>query len=208
MSRPTPTADREPAAPAHEEVSDSDAIRLSLENPEEFALLFRRHAAGLYRYAARRLGAHVAEDVVADLFLHAFRQRHLYEADRKDARPWLYGIATNVISRHRRTEIRLLRKHERTGVDLVTEGFAERSDARLGAEAVRRQLAAALAGLRPGYRDALLLVAWGELTYEEVAAALCVPVGTVRSRISRARRDMKAALGGSDPTSLREDHDG
>ena len=202
MHRPTETAEdvTSPAQP-----SDAAIIVRSRDEPESFALLFRRHAAALQRYIARRIGPTVAEDVLADVFLAAFRQRHRYDPDRADARPWLYGIATNLVGRHRRAEVRALRNLERTGVDPVTEGFVERSDARVGAAAVRQRLAAALAALRPGYRDALLLVAWGELTYEEVAAALDIPVGTVRSRVNRARSSMRTSLGGVDPTSIQEE---
>jgi RNA polymerase sigma-70 factor, ECF subfamily len=202
MSTPTRTA---PEASAEQEPSDAEIIVRSRDEPETFALLFRRHSAPLYRYTARRLGPHVAEDVLAEVFLVAFRERGRYDPERADARPWLYGIATNLVGRHRRAEVRALRNLERTGADPVTEAFVERSDARVGAAAVGHRLAAALAGLRPGYRDALLLVAWGQLTYEETAAALGVPVGTVRSRVSRARRDMRAALGGIDPTSIQEE---
>ncbi len=207
MSRPTRTVDQVADEPAQQGPSDSEIILRSREEPEAFAVLFRRHAAPLYRYVARRLGPQVADDIVAEVFLAAFRQRDRYDVDRADARPWLYGIATNLIGRYRRAEVRALRNLERTGVDPVTEGFVERSEDRVGAAAVARRLAAALAGLRPGYRHALLLLAWGQLTYEEVAAALGVPVGTVRSRISRARKHMRAALGGVDPTSIQEDVD-
>jgi len=202
MHRPTETAEdvTSPAQP-----SDAAIIMRSRDEPERFALLFRRHAAVLQRYIARRIGPTVAEDVLADVFLAAFRQRHRYDPDRADARPWLYGIATNLVGRHRRAEVRALRNLERTGMDPVTEAFVERSDARVGAAAVRQRLAAALAALRPGYRDALLLVAWGELTYEEVAAALDIPVGTVRSRVNRARSSMRTSLGGVDPTSIQEE---
>ncbi|MGI5181366.1 RNA polymerase sigma factor [Dactylosporangium sp. CA-152071] len=199
MTRPTETA------VATEPVGDAVIIARSKDEPELFAQIFRRHAPVIQRYVTRRLGPSVAEDVCADVFLAAFRQRHRYAADRLDARPWLFGIATNLVGRHRRAEIRALKALERTGVDPVTEAFEVSSDARLGAGAVDRRLAAALAALRPVYRDVLLLVAWGDLTYEEIAVALGVPVGTVRSRVNRARSRMRAALGGADPTSIQED---
>ncbi|TNY36347.1 RNA polymerase sigma factor [Thermomonospora catenispora] len=185
------------------EEADADLIARSRREPEAFAELFRRHAPDITRYVTRRLGADAAEDVVAETFLTAFRQRARYDVARPDARPWLYGIATNLIGRHVRTEVRRLRALERTGVDPVTAPFTERSDERVSAAAVRRALAAALAALPAGHRDALLLVAWGGLSYEETAQALGVRIGTVRSRISRARSRMRRELGGADPTSLR-----
>jgi RNA polymerase sigma-70 factor (ECF subfamily) len=187
-------------------VDDARVIERSRDEPEYFALLFRRHAPLLQRYVTRRLGPQAAEDVVNEVFLVAFRQRRSYDLARTDARPWLYGIATNLVGRHRRGEVRALRALSATGVDPVTEGFADRSDARVVASANSRRLAAALATLKAPFRDALLLVAWADLTYEETAAALGVPVGTVRSRVSRARSTMRAALGGVDPTSIDEEH--
>jgi RNA polymerase sigma factor (sigma-70 family) len=137
--------------------------------------------------------------VVAETFLIAFRQRSAYARDRPDAGPWLYGIATNLIGRHRRAEVRQYRVLARTGIDPVTEPFTERVDARVSAAALGKPLAAALARLPKAYRDALLLLAWGDLTYAQAAQALGVPVGTVRSRVSRARRRLRRALGNCDP---------
>lgn len=184
---------------------DAAVIERSRDEPEHFALLFRRHAPHLQRYITRRLGPQAAEDVLNEVFLAAFRQRRTYDLDRADARPWLYGITSNLIGRHRRAEVKALKVLSATGVDPVTEGFADRSDARVAAGSAGRELAAALAALKAPFRDALLLVAWADLTYEETAAALGVPVGTVRSRVSRARSTMRAALGGVDPTSSDEE---
>ena len=178
-----------------ERCDDATVIARSLDDPEQFATVFRRHAPDIHRYAVRRLGPDAAEDVVAETFLTAFRLRSRYQRDRPDARPWLYGIATNLVSRHRRAEVRQYRALARTGVDPVTESFTDRADARLTASGESRRLAAALAKLPAVHRDALLLVAWGDLSYEEAAVALGVPVGTVRSRLSRARARLRQALG-------------
>ena len=140
---------------------DAAVIRLSRHEPEQFAILFRRHAGQIQRYVVRRLGADAADDVVAETFLLAFRQRDRYDPVRTDARPWLYGIATNLIGRHRRSEIRQYRALARTGVDPVTEPFTDQVDARVSATAAGRRLAGALARLPAGHRDILLLVAWG-----------------------------------------------
>ena len=180
------------------ETCDADLIRLSADDPEQFAALFRRHAGALHRYVARRLGPGVAEDIVAEVFLTAFRQRDRYQVDQPDARPWLYGIATNLIGRHRRAEVRMYRALARTGADPVTEPFTDEVEARVTAAGTARPLAAALARLPAGHRNALLLVAWGDLTYEQAATSLGVPVGTVRSRISRARARLRQALADQD----------
>jgi RNA polymerase sigma-70 factor (ECF subfamily) len=181
---------------------DATVIARSIDEPEWFAALFRRHAAPIQRYVTRRIGLDAAEDVVAETFLIAFRQRGEYQLDRHDALPWLYGIATNMIGRHRRTELRQLRLLARTGADPVIEPFTERVDAAVSADAAKARLGAALARLPAGHRDALLLVAWGGLTYEQVAVATGAPLGTVQSRVSRARRKLRQALGDLDPAAL------
>ncbi|WP_310742072.1 RNA polymerase sigma factor [Microbispora sp. H13382] len=193
-----------PEAPP-DRVDDAELIQRSRRDPEAFADLFDRHASALHRYVARRLGASLADDVVSDTFLAAFRKRERYDPAQPDARPWLYGIAANLIGRHRRTEIRFYRALVRTGVDEVAEPYADRVNQRVSAQSAQRGLAKALAGLSAGDRDVLLLVAWADLTYEEVARALDIPVGTVRSRLHRARAKTRAALGGDDPSATSEE---
>ena len=185
-------------------LDDAAVIRLSLAEPERFEVLFQRHAPRVQRYVVRRLGADAADDIVAETFLLAFRQRAGFDVTRGDALPWLYGIATNLLGRHRRNEIRLYKALARTGTDPVTAPFTDQVDERVTATAASRRLASALAGLSAAYRDALLLVAWGGLSYEETATALDVPVGTVRSRISRARADLRRTLGDLAPASTEE----
>ncbi|MFI6732499.1 RNA polymerase sigma factor [Nonomuraea sp. NPDC050451] len=185
------------AEPATAEAADPDLIRRSWQEPEVFAVLFDRHAPALHRYAARRLGADAAEDVVSETFLAAFEHRHRYQPGQADARPWLYGIASNVIGKRHRRELARYRAYARGGLDPaeIGGGLVEDGVATL---AVNRPLVAALARLRTGDRDALLLVAWVGLTYEEVAVALDIPVGTVRSRLNRARKKVRQTLEGTD----------
>ncbi|MFI6818842.1 RNA polymerase sigma factor [Nonomuraea sp. NPDC050328] len=184
-------------------IDDAELIRRSQRDPEAFAGLFDRHAPAMRRYVARRLGPSLADDVVSDTFLTAFRRRGRYDSGHPDARPWLYGIAARLISRHRRVEIRFYRALVRTGVDEIAEPYAERVDDRVAAE--QAGLAAALAGLSAGDREVLLMVAWADMTYEDVARALGIPLGTVRSRLHRARARTRLALGGSNPVTTREE---
>ena len=188
-------------------LDDAALIERSWHEPEAFAALYDRHAAPIHRFAGRRLGDQLADDVVGETFLAAFRRRKRYDLRRADARPWLYGIAANVIGKHRRAEVRMLRAFARTGADPVAAGHADLVDSRVCAAAVQRDLAAALAGLSAGDRDVLLLIAWADLSYQETAAALSIPVGTVRSRLNRARRKVREALGGQDPTSSNQELD-
>ncbi|RAY14955.1 RNA polymerase subunit sigma-70 [Actinomadura craniellae] len=186
-------------APPAATAGDSTLIRESLERPEAFAGLFDRYAGVLYRYVSRRLGPEVAEDLVGETFLVAFDRRHRYDLSYDDARPWLFGIITRLVSRHRRTEAARYRALLRSPVDGGAECPADRVAAGVTAAAARPALARALAALPARDRDVLLLVAWGDLSYEEAARALSIPVGTVRSRLNRARRKVRTSLGDTNP---------
>ncbi|MFF7649902.1 RNA polymerase sigma factor [Streptomyces sp. NPDC007983] len=198
MTDPDPPPRPAPPSPTAPD-DDAAVVARSLEQPETFATLYDRYAPDIHRYVARRLGDGAADDVTAETFLIAFRGRARYDQRRGTARPWLYGIAANLIGKHRRAEVRALRALARTGIDPVAESWVERADSRVAAEATRRPLAAALAGLSARDRHVLLLIAWADLSYQEVAEALSIPVGTVRSRLNRARRTVRSALG-ADPT--------
>ncbi|MGI5205330.1 RNA polymerase sigma factor [Spirillospora sp. CA-108201] len=185
----------------------SAVLRMSLHDPERFGEIFDAYFAEIHGYAARRLGPDAGSDAAAQTFLEAFRARERYDASRAAVRTWLYGIATNVVGRHRRGEVRGLRARARLGPAEDEGGHADRVDARVSAQGLRGALAGALAGLPAGERDVLLLVALADLTHEEVAAALDIPYGTVGSRLSRARKRVRASLGGADPTrDLEDDH--
>ncbi len=184
---------------------DAAVIQESWRDGELFAVLYDRYAAQLYRFAYRRVGPEAAEDVVADAFLAAFQARQRYDVARPDARPWLFGILTKEIARRWRGEEARYRLLARVTDQSTVDGHADRVAAGVSAQAARASLAAALARLSPGDRDVLLLVAWGELTYDEVAQALSIPIGTVRSRLNRARHKTREALGGVDPTELIEE---
>lgn len=179
---------------------DASLITQSLECPELFARLYDRYASDIHRYCARRLGVGAADDITSETFLVAFRQRSRYDINRPSARPWLYGIAAKLIARQRRAEVKALRILARTGVDPIAESWVETADSRVAAQSANKLLASALAALSAGERSVLLLVAWADLTYQEVADALNIPIGTVRSRLNRARRKMRHAINGVDPT--------
>ena len=178
---------------------DATVIRDSMSDPERFAILVRRHAPAIQRYVTRRIGREAAEDVVAETFLIAFRQRGYYTDDGRDCLPWLYGIATRLAHRHWRGETRQLNLLARTGIDPVTEPFTDRVDAEVSANAAKARLAAAVARLPAGQRDALLLLVWADLSYDQIARATGVPMGTVQSRISRARRRLRKQLADLNP---------
>jgi RNA polymerase sigma factor (sigma-70 family) len=179
---------------------DAELLRRSLSDPGCFAVLFDRYFVALHGYAARRLNPAAADDVAAEAFLIAFRRRQSFDPDRGSVRAWLYGIATNLILGYRRDEERAYRAHAKAAA--AEPGFVEDVDvvnARVVAASARGYLVAALAELPPDDRDTLLLVVWGELSHQETADALGVPVGTVGSRLHRIRRHLRAALNDVNP---------
>lgn len=185
-SAPEQSGDDPPPEPA-------ESIDLSGPEPAAvFGRLFDEHAAGLHRYLARRVGMTIADDLVSETFLAALRGRHGYDPTRGGVRAWLYGIASNLLRRHVRSELRELRATARLVAAPVVEppeaGVADRLDAR----ARVAQLAAALTCLSDGDRDVLLLTSWAGLSPVEIGQALGIPAGTVRSRLHRTRRWLRA----------------
>lgn len=178
--------------------TDAQIIAESMDCPEAFAALFDRHFGSVYRYLARRVGVGAADDLAAETFLLAFDRRNSYELTRSGALPWLLGFATNLARQQFRAETRALRALARSGLDPAAEDHADLVVARVAAEAWYRAAAAGLARLSAGDRDVLLLFAWEGLSYDEVAEALGIRLGTVRSRLHRARRQVKAALDEAD----------
>jgi RNA polymerase sigma factor (sigma-70 family) len=172
---------------------DSDAISASAVTPADFAAIFDRHFDVVHAYLQRRVGRDLADELAAETFLIAFDKRARYDVSRPDARPWLFGIATNLLHRHRRDELRQLRAYARSATDPILDAF-DGVEARVDASSVRRELVDALTRVPAEELDALLLFAWADFSYTEIAEALAIPIGTVRSRLSRARARMRAAL--------------
>ena len=179
--------------------TDAAVIGQSLADPERFAAIFERYFGQIHRYLAGRIGGRIADDLAAETFVVAFAQRQRYDLDRDCARPWLYGIATNLAGSHWRQEQRRYRALARLDTRLVSPSDEDVIADRVSASAAGPALAAALAALDPGDRDVLLLVSLADLSYAEVAAALGIPGGTVGSRLNRARRRVREALGGASP---------
>lgn len=178
------------------EPSDGELVARSCSHPDAFVGLFERHFAVVYGYLARRVGPALGEELAAETFTVAFAKRARYRPETPDARPWLFGIAVNLLRTQRRKERRELRAFARTGVDPVSGPHDELLD-RVVHDAATRELARALGRLGAKDREILLLFFWADLTYEEIAVALGVPVGTVRSRLSRARGRLKELLDAS-----------
>ena len=170
----------------HESQADATVIAASLQRPEAFRTIFDRHYDRVRRYAVSRVGG-AGEDIAADTFVVAFQRRRRYDVQHRDAAPWLLGIATNLVRRVHRDERRRLRT--------LAALHAERPPAAPeSADGSPSEIAHVLLRLHRRDRDVLLLHAIEDLSYAEIAAALGIPEGTVRSRLNRARRILKEAL--------------
>lgn len=174
--------------------TDSEIIQRSLAEPEAFSGIFERHVRPVGGYIRRRVGADAVEDALSETFLVAFKRRGSFDPGAGSALPWLLGIATRIVKKHRADEARQWRSFQAAvGSAEVAENVYGSADRRLDADAALRALAPRIAALSARDRDTLMLYAWGDLTYEQVAAALDVPVGTVRSRLNRVRRKLAPA---------------
>ncbi len=182
------------------EAADNEVVATSLSDPESFAEIFERHFFAIHRYLARRVGSELADDLAAQVFIVAFERRATFRPETGSARPWLYGIATNLIRNQRRSEHRLLAATTRLGNEATLSADSTES---VEDDIDRPRIARALAELDPDQRDVLLLHTWAELSHVEIATALGIPPGTVASRISRARGRLRTALigelGNQDP---------
>lgn len=175
--------------------TDAQVIARAASDPAAFAIVFDRHYDTVYRYAAARLGQHDGEEIAAQTFLVALERIDRYDMSRPSARPWLFGIATNLVRHHHRRAHRTLRAHARLRAALARPGDDEATAVDLREDT--RPVLAAIEALPRGERDVLLLFAWADLGYEEIAAALEVPIGTVRSRLHRARVALRGHLSAS-----------
>lgn len=170
---------------------DNEIIARSLDEPGAFSEIFERHVRPVGGYLRRRVGPDAVDDVLSETFLVAFRRRTSFDGAWESALPWLLGIATRLVKSHRAAEARQWRAFEASaGSEISTDAPQLAREDHLDAEAALRSLAPRIAALSKKDRDTLLLFAWGDLTYEQIAAALEVPVGTVRSRLNRVRRKL------------------
>lgn len=174
-------------------MTEERAARLDADS--SFRTLYERHVRDLHAYASRRLGRDLADDVVAETFRRAFEHRGRFDPALGSERGWLFGIATNVIRRHRRTELRRMAALARSDAPSANAGGDPLLAVvpRLDASREIGSVLDAVARLSPDDHDLLVLVAWEGLSSAEVAEALGIPRGTVRSRLHRIRQQLDRA---------------
>lgn len=178
-----------------EDTSDSDEIAASLVVPERFGKIAERHFGAIFQYLARRVGRDEAQDLAAETFVVAFSARPRYDLSQASARPWLFGIATNLIRHHRRSESRMLNAYAKSMPVAHTDDRVDELSMHMDHVALLARVAEAFLKLDPEHRDALHLTAIEELSYAETAEALGFPVGTVHSRVARARTNLRDLAG-------------
>lgn len=173
-------------------MTDSDIVERSLSDPQLFGSIFDRHFVAIHAYFARRVARTDADDLAGEVFRIAFEKRAGFDPGHGYVRPWLFGISHNVLSRHFRSSTRKDRAVTRLGREHNHNdgGVEDRIDAAVNGAELHRLLE----GLRPEEREALILFAVDQLSYDEIAAVMDTPIGTVRSRISRARATLRPGL--------------
>jgi RNA polymerase sigma factor (sigma-70 family) len=174
-------------------LSDAEAVAASLSDSERFEVVFDRHYDAVRRYLQRRCGLDAGEELAAQTFLVAFDRRASFDKTASSARPWLMGIGTNVLRHHLRRERTRLHAYGRVLTEPPRPDMDENA---LAASVAAPMVSRALESVVARDRDALLLMVFADLSYDEIAQALHIPVGTVRSRIHRARRSLRERLPG------------
>ncbi|GAA3413457.1 RNA polymerase sigma factor [Streptosporangium vulgare] len=166
--------------------------RVRAGDPDAFSRLFDDHARSVYNHAFRLTGDwSAAEDVVSLTFLEAWRLRGRIDTDGGSLRPWLLGVATNVTRNTRRSARRHADALARLPPGEAIPDIAEEVAARVDDDELLASVRVALGALRRSEREVLALCVWAGLGYAEAAEALGVPVGTIRSRLSRARKRLR-----------------
>jgi RNA polymerase sigma factor (sigma-70 family) len=156
--------------------------------PQDFGLIFDRHGATVYNHLARRTDSwSTAEDITSVVFLEAWRRRADIELVHDSALPWLLGVANKVVQQRRRSVRRHRDALNRLPPGVVEPDPADQVVARLDGELKAKQVLAAFRRLPTRDQDVIALCVWQGLDYAAAAIALGVPIGTVRSRLSRAR---------------------
>lgn len=180
------------------QASDGDLIAESVTRPDLFEAIFERHHRSVLRFAMGRVGYSDASDVAAETFVRAFDRRSRFKTDRESALPWLFGIAANIMRERARRRVRRARAFERAAsatIDAEVAGHFDREAVdRVDAAARTEELQQALEALTDDEYQVLMLLAIGDMTYSDIATHLNIPIGTVRSRIHRARAKARELL--------------
>ncbi len=168
------------------ERTDAEILATSLQDGAVFGEIFERHYETIFKYVGRRIDAASAGDVASEVFTTAFSARHRYYVRAQSARPWLYGIARNLVREHLRRGGRASAAYVRLAhdTDVTYRSPEAEAEARVRVEELR----SALTKLSRRDAEALIMYAVEGMDYAEIAAVLGLKLGTVKSSINRARR--------------------
>ncbi len=174
--------------------TDADDIRASSTCPQRFSAVFDRHHRAIWLFGYRRSDRETADDIASRTFVRAFEIRDRYDLTQANARPWLYAIARGLLLHHFRDSARHQEKDRVAALLEPTSHVFADPGQRLDAERARPDLVAALNACRPEDVELLLLTTLEACTYEEAAVITGVPIGTVRSRLSRLKSKLSELL--------------
>jgi RNA polymerase sigma-70 factor (ECF subfamily) len=188
------------AGELHEQ-PDGQLIAQSMADGDAFGSIYDRHAPAIAAYLSRRVAADAVEGLLSDVFVAAFEARARFDTGRSSALPWLYGIAGNLVRRHHRSAERERRANRRAATlrlvdDTSARPFDEVVQVNADNQALLSQLATIIGKQSDVDREVLLLFAWEELSYAEIADAVGIPVGTVKSKLNRIRRSLRRSQNG------------
>lgn len=175
---------------------DAAIVSASLGDPQRFAAIFDRHHHRIWRYLARLGGRECADELAGDVFVAAFAGRDRFDPERGTVQAWLYGIASNRFRTRGRRHARAFRAITRlAALQPPAESATDDVVDALTSATTYARVRAAMEELSDADREIIVLFAWEELSYEAIAGVLGVEVGTVRSRLSRARARLRELAG-------------
>jgi RNA polymerase sigma factor (sigma-70 family) len=190
------------------DLSDAEVVIGSWQHPDQFGELFRRHYAAVHGFTVGLVGRSVGADLAAEVFVRAFAVRRRFNPAYSSARPWLMGIASNLVAGYYRSQARENRALRRLAkIPPSDDPFEDAAVARVDAQQLNRLISAAFGSLRREEAEVVSLFVYAGLSYAEIAVALAIPEGTVRSRLSRARERLRNLIEGFDESSADESRD-
>lgn len=180
--------------------SDADLwAMVGKDDPSAFGELFERHTDAVYNHCFRRTGSwSTAEDLTSAVFLDAWRRRHEVEITTESLLPWLLAVANNDVRNQQRALWRRRRLVAKLPAAVVAPDPADEAAERVDDERAMQRILTVFRKLTADEQDVLALCVWAELSYADAAVALGVPVGTVRSRLARARQQLRKLTEGND----------
>lgn len=174
--------------------SDADIIRNSIADPNTFEDIFHRHYKTIYNYFSRRVEKEVIEELASSVFVKAFEIRNKFDTTKENSLPWLYGISSNILNTSRRTKNRYQVKQKRAFEFYKQDAISNDKNLLFEDKKINDVISEALLKLKKADLEVVLLFIWEQLTYQEIASTLKIPIGTVKSRMNRAKNILEKKL--------------